>query len=268
MKRKDIIDTEKVIPPSSKDSLLKKIKLDEGEGYYRNSAKYEEITWGKTCFKIYKKPRSIDDVIFRKGFFLFNMVRVNAMTYVEANKGVIPEIKEYPVNFANYEFDIDNKKLVGIDLTAAYWFVAYNLGVITEKTFERGLEHVKVEYNGEVKKGDLLKAQRLSALSVLGKSKTYYKITNGEKTKEKVTVGGHEGLDKTYRLIRHTCYFHMNAVMELLGMDEFCCWKTDAIFFHDTPKNRKIVMQYFDSVNLEYKLLEEETVDEFETQNT
>ncbi len=259
MKKSDIISRERISSIASVPALLEKIKKNEGDGYYRDSNKFIETIWDSTCFKAYKKPKSIDDLIFKKGFFLFNMVKNNAMDYLEERKGKVPDFEQYPVNFYNYEYDIHKKpNLVGIDLTAAYWYVARNLGVITEKTFERGLMHIKVEYNGETKKGDLLKAQRLSALSVLGKTKTYYKIIDGVKTKEKVTIGGHEGLDKTYRLIRNTCYLHMHTVMGILGKEEFVSWKTDAIYFHDTPGNRKKVMEYFDSVNLEYKLLEKE----------
>ncbi len=269
MKRADIVEKERIIGINDIPTILEKMKENEGDGLYRDSTKYVETIWDQTCHKAYKKPKNIDDIIFQRGFFLFNMVRVNAVKYLEEKKNAVPEIEEYPVNFTNENFFIRNGKIdpnipiVGIDLTAAYWYVARNLGIITEKTFARGLEHIRVEYYGEVKQGDLLKRQRLSALSVLGKPKTYFKIKDGVKTREPVVIGGDKNLDKLYRVIRHTCYYHMHCVKELLGLEEFLCWKTDAIYFHDTHANRKKVMEYFDSVNLEYKILEkEENVEE------
>jgi hypothetical protein len=258
MKRSEIIVNEKITGANSETSILSRMQENQGEGYYRDSAKYKEVVWEGTLFKMYKKPRSVDDVIFKKGFFLFNAVRANALAYLKEREGKAPIIEEQPVNFTNYYFDIENKEIVGVDLTAAYWYVAKNLGIITEKTFQKGLTHISVEYNGETKEGDLLKPMRLSALSVLGKKKTYFKIVNGEKTKEPVVIGGHEELEKLYKLIRFTCYTHMKAAKDIIGTDEFLMWKTDCIYFHDTPQNRKKVTDYFDSVNMEWKTLEKE----------
>ena len=258
MKRSEIIVNEKITGANSETSLLSRMEENKGEGYYRDSAKYKEVVWEGTLFKMYKKPRSIDDLIFKKGFFLFNAVRSNALAFLKERDNVSPVVEEKPVNFTNYEFDIENKDIVGVDLTAAYWYVARNLGIITEKTFEKGLQHISVEFAGETKKGDLLKPMRLSALSVLGKKKTYFKIVNGQKTREPVVIGGHDELEKLYKLIRFTCYTYMANARDILGNDEFLMWKTDCIYFHDTPENRKKVTEYFDSVNMEWKTLENE----------
>ena len=111
-----------------------------------------------------------------------------------------------------------------------------------------------IEFKGEVKKGDVYKAVRLSSLSVLGKTKKYYKIINGQKTKEKVEIGGNELLEKLYKYIRYSCYTHMYNVSQILGDAEFCSWETDCVFFHDTKANMKKVRKYFDEQKLEYKM--------------
>jgi hypothetical protein len=42
----------------------------------------------------------------------------------------------------------------------------------------------------------------------------------------------------------------------MLGED-FICYKTDCIYYKDTPKNREIVQVYLDSVDMEWKQLVE-----------
>jgi hypothetical protein len=46
----------------------------------------------------------------------------------------------------------------------------------------------------------------------------------------------------------------MNILAEMLA-DDFICYKTDCIYYKDTPKNRDLVQIYLDSVNMEWKQL-------------
>ena len=55
----------------------------------------------------------------------------------------------------------------------------------------------------------------------------------------------------------------------MLGED-FICYKTDCIYYKDTPKNRDIVQTYLDSVDMEWKQLvepEKPKVEESNNQN-
>jgi arsenate reductase-like glutaredoxin family protein len=55
----------------------------------------------------------------------------------------------------------------------------------------------------------------------------------------------------------------------MLGED-FICYKTDCIYYKDTPKNRDIVQTYLDSVDMEWKQLvepEKPKVEELNNQN-
>jgi hypothetical protein len=45
----------------------------------------------------------------------------------------------------------------------------------------------------------------------------------------------------------------MQEIAQELG-DDFCCWKTDCIFFHDTEKNREMVREMIEDYGLECKL--------------
>jgi hypothetical protein len=75
-------------------------------------------------------------------------------------------LDKLPVNLKNKSYNQKNKT-IGVDLNHAYWRVAYLKNYITESTYNRGLE------------SDKFKQIRLSALSSLGRSKTYDVYKNG-----------------------------------------------------------------------------------------
>jgi hypothetical protein len=132
-------------------------------------------------------------------------------------------------------------KVAGTDLNHAYWRIAYNLGIITEITYLKGLR-------------DEFKSVRLAALSTLGADKKYRVIRDGKITFDVKTIEGDQELQQVYKLIRYTCYRYMNQVKKLLGQD-FLCYKTDAIYYIDTKYNRKIVNDFFNNKDLLIKQL-------------
>lgn len=178
---------------------------------------------------------------FKEGLYLFKMVRKDVEEFIEEN-GLIEPYTEYPVNFSNPKFDYANK-IVGIDINNAYWSIAYLKGYISKKTFDKGLEQ---------KEG--MKSIRLSCLSTLGKSKMYKIYQNG------ILIGEEEISDdydfqEIYKDIRFSTYGVMNEIAEELG-DDFCCWKTDCIFFTDTNDNRIKVKTIIEDYGLSCKIEE------------
>ena len=116
-------------------------------------------------------------------------------------------------------------------------------GVITQRTYLRGLE---------IKD----KSLRLAALANLASSKEYQVIRGGEITDETVVLKYDPVLQRIYNNIRYACYGHMAEMAKLLG-DDFICYKTDCIYYRDTPENREKVHTYLDSVGLDWKQLVE-----------
>ena len=57
-----------------------------------------------------------------------------------------------------------------------------------------------------------------------------------------------------YSDIRFSCFYMMYELSILLGKD-FFCWKTDAIYYRNTPKNIKIVQDYFNQREMLFKQL-------------
>jgi len=175
---------------------------------------------------------------FSKGLYLFNMVKKDIGNYIK-EEGFITPFDELPVNFCNDDFNRDVKKVIGYDINNAYWSVAHLKGYISDNTYLKGLD----------KEG--LKPVRLSALSCLGKDKMYKVYENGEHKHNELNKGDKE-LRNFYLDIRYSTYGVLNEIAEELGED-FCCWKTDCIYFYDTKKNRKLVKKRIEEFGLQCK---------------
>lgn len=209
----------------------------------------------KKSFKVRKSPNIIEIITstghklyhnrnqrFKEGLYLFNMVRRDVDNYLATN-GEIEPYEELPVNYSNVKFDY-SKKIIGVDINNAYWSVAYLKGYITKKTYEKGLE---------TKEG--MKSIRLSCLSTLGKSRSYSVYENGVYVgDEELKVDEH--LQDIYKDIRFSTYAVMREIAEVLKND-FCCWKTDCIFFSDTEGNRQLVIAMIEDYGLTCKIEED-----------
>jgi hypothetical protein len=215
------------------DSLIHNYKELKKSFKLRESTNYAElITSSGSKIFCSKNDR------FKAGLFLFGMVKRDVNNYLEENGDVEP-YDTLPVNHSNTEFDYD-KKIVGLDINNAYWSVAHLKGYITEKTYKRGISK------------DGLKEIRLASLSTLGQGRTYqiYKegvYSHDEQYKSNVR------LQNLYLDIRYSTYGVMYDIATQLGED-FCCWKTDCIFFHDTEENQKLVRDCIEEYGLECKV--------------
>lgn len=171
---------------------------------------------------------------------LFNMVRLNALSYLKDNPFIeLPERK--PVSEYNYKYDHSKGTITATDLDHAYWRIAYNKGYITEKTYLFGLD-------------DKCKPLRLATISVLGREKAYDLYQGSELIERVVLKKKNEQLRKVYIDVRLSCFYMMYQVSQLLG-DDFDCWKTDCIYYRDTPENRKLVQDFFVERNMLFKQL-------------
>jgi len=183
---------------------------------------------------------------------LFNMVKKNVKKYLEVNGDVVlPEKKDTSV--FNYYYDHDKGKITATDLNHAYWRIAYVKGYISEKTYEKGLP-------------DEGKAVRLASLSTLGREKKYNVYEGNKQIDCVILQDKDENLRKVYDDIRLSCFYMMYELSVLLG-DEFDCYKTDCIYYRDTPENRKLVHDYFNFKGMLFKQLVYEDEEEIENQN-
>lgn len=229
--------TQEFKPKEKEKLMLKIVKAYCGNGYYRKGNFSTELIWdGKSyMFPTKGKPKT-----FTKGLFLFGMVRRDAQKFIKSGKK-LPKVTSYPVNEFNSLFTNIEAKITGTDLNHAYWRIAYNLGIISKKTYLMGLD-------------DEFKIVRLSALSTLGKGKDYFIVKDGVITNEVAKIGYNDDMDKIYKSIRYTCYKYMQTIKKMLGED-FICYRTDCVYYIDTPENRKMVRDYFKKQEMSFKQL-------------
>lgn len=227
----------KYVTKKTEDFLINRIKTEKANGYFKQGTFTKEIIWGDYSYVIpMMNKRKQND--FKRGLFLFGMVRKDAKNYLKKYGVKLP--KRYPqIEYAG-DFNV-RRKITATDLNHAYWRIAYNLGIIRDDTYTRGLP-------------DEFKSVRLASLSTLGATKKYQIIRNGEITDEVKEIRGDEEMQKVYKLIRYTCYRYMTQVKKMLG-DEFIAYKTDCIYYYDTPKNRKLVADFFEKKDLFMKQL-------------
>lgn len=174
---------------------------------------------------------------FTSGLFLFKMVRTDIEEYID-KYGYVTPIDPLPVNYSNKEYDTSNKT-IGVDLNHAYWRMALLKGYISFNTYEKGLQ------------SDKYKPIRLSALSNLGRSKTYDVYVKGKFSHQETTQPIQHLID-LYNDIRYSTFAVMKEIADKLGND-FCSWKTDCIYFKDLKRNREYVSQVLEDYDLPYK---------------
>lgn len=219
-----------------KKALLKKLKIVKANAYYREGSFSDEIIWEGRKF-VFPSPKNNAS----KNVWVFRSVMNNVREYVIDKK--IREKPKLPVNHWNDKLTNYRGKVTATDVDHAYWRIAFLQGVITEKTYKKGL---------------LLKdkALRLASLANLASAKEYRLILDGVLTDKTMLLKSDPTLKKVYDNIRNTCYLIMMKIAELLG-DDFICYKTDCIYYKDTKENREKVQGYLDKIGMEWKQLVE-----------
>ena len=199
----------------------------------RSSRNFTEIVTS-TNDKIYHNKSKK----FTQGLYLFRMVKKDVLNFID-EYGEVEPYEELPVNFSNLDYNFD-KSVIGLDINNAYWSVAFLKGYISENTYKKGIE----------KEG--LKAIRLSSLSCLGRKRMYEVYEKGVHTHDEA-IRGDLRLQNIYLDIRYSTYGVMLEIAKELNED-FCCWKTDCIFFHDTDENVEKAENIIESYGLECKI--------------
>lgn len=165
------------------------------------------------------------------------MVKREALKYLETH--TIKHTEWKPSIIHNKDFIDRGQELIGYDVDAAYWQIAYKLKIISEKTFKRG---------HDIKYKNLL----LASLASLGSDKRYVKWKEGVQTDEVIVVKGNDDLKNVYKMVRYYCFRHMQKMAKILGR-HFVAYKTDCIYFVRTKKNIKAIEKYLDAHNFEFK---------------
>jgi hypothetical protein len=233
-----VIKSQDFKPKEKEKYLLDLIQKNGGDGYIRKGNFSTEIVWDGKSYMFPMKGKQ--NKSYKKGMFLFGMVRKDAKAFIKSGRKLKVPTK-YPVNEYNDNFSKLDAKMTGTDLNHAYWRIAFNLGVISRNTYSKGLD-------------DDFKVVRLAALSTLGKGKDYFVIKDGKITNDVVKIGIDDEMDNLYKAIRYTCFKYMQNIKKKLK-DDFICYRTDCVYYVDTPDNRKLVREYFKDEKMSFKQL-------------
>lgn len=229
------------------DVLLERLKKTKQDFLYRRTNHMVSIVADGVEY-IYKARVKANPIHFPSNqLWIFNAVKRESIKFLEANPNFeLPQ--KLPVNVTNYEYDDSYGEITGTDVNSAYWVIAFNMGVISEKLF---LACNKPSY----------KVVRLASLAVLGRSFTYEKYEGGVKTDNFIVESQDVRLKSLYRSIRYKCYEMMGELAILLGKD-FEAYRTDCIYYRDSVENRLKVYDYLKTRNFEFKqLVYEENTD-------
>lgn len=178
--------------------------------------------------------------------YLYSMVKRDMMEYY-ASHGAEILIPKMPSHLTNHNYDPKDDEMMGTDLNHAYWRIAYLMGKISEKSYKKGLES----------NDSNIKIARLSALSVLGRVKTYERYVHG-KFIENVAIQKDKDLKNYYYNIRFYCYQCMWELSRMLG-DDFHSYRVDCVYYRKTEQNIEMVETYLNERGLLFEHLVQDT---------
>jgi len=220
---------------SNPNRLIRTLKNKNTKFFLKKTSESTQIIFENTMFYF---PHSKN--FPRNYLFMFKSVNRDVSKWLKGRKKIALPPK-HEVTKYNLDFDHNKGKVTGTDLDHAYWRIAMIKGIISEDTYEKGLKSPS-------------KALRLATLSVLGRKKHFTRF-DGKYMGERVCIDeGDENKRMIYKYIRYFCYQLMYECSVLLG-DDFDCWKTDCIYYRDTPENVEKVTAYFTSKDMLFKQL-------------
>jgi hypothetical protein len=216
-------------------TLIDRLKSTKQDFLLKKSSESTQIIYGDV---LHYFPHSKN---FPKNYlYMFKSVNSDVSKWLEGRRAIALPPK-HDVSTFNVDYDFDDGEIIGTDLNHAYWRIAMIKGMISQDTYERGLKCPS-------------KALRLATLSTLGRKKHFTKFEDGYMGERLCINDGDEQKRMIYKYIRYFCYQMMYEISVMLG-DDFDCWRTDCIYYRNTPENVRLVSDYFDSKNVTYKNL-------------
>lgn len=238
------------LPGTSPELIMKRMEHFESNGLFRQTMFGTEIIWNKRLYTfdskdfLQKKGKRDKEGNLpdhpKKNLFIFGLVKRDAMAYLKTGK-FKPQTRLQSIHF-NQNFSNTDSRIIGADLDGAYWRIAFQKGVISERTFNHGL---RIDD----------KQLCLAALATLGADKTYRSIRKGRFGNAIEVWKGNDELKEVYKMIRFECYKYMQHLARILGND-YVCYKTDCIYFAHTEQNTATVKAFLKAKKLDFKLVQ------------
>jgi hypothetical protein len=238
--KKDLLVIEETRFKGGKDAklLIERLKKQKKDFYVRET-NFITIVVCDNMEMIY--PNLGDKRFPPNQLWLFGRVKQEAENFLRNNpKWKMP--KKFPTNVTNYNYDDSFGDITGTDINGAYWQIAFNEGYISKNTYDKA-------------SGEEFKRTRLAALAILGRNIAYSKYSKGV-IEPKKTIFQFNQLEVhlVYKAIRFKCFEIMQRLAKMLGED-FEAYRTDCIYYRDTPKNRAKVHKFLEKKGFSYKQL-------------
>lgn len=229
---------------ATSDFYLNRMGKLKSRGFYRENMFGHEIIWNKYRYtfddkKIEDSKEQLQYQRNKKNMFIFACVKRDAEKYASSHE--VKPINWLPSIEHNDHFTKKRAKICGTDVDGAYWRIAWQLGIISEKTYRHGIRISD-------------KALCLAALANMGSDKVYRIIDNGQLTSKTVIVRGKKVLKDVYNIIRYTCFTFMQELARMLKND-FIVYKTDCIYYIKTQRNIQMVTTFLDDHELDHKMI-------------
>lgn len=162
-----------------------------------------------------------------QGLHLISLVKKDIDSYIQ-NGGAIPKIpKDKPyltfINYQNLYLFGEGEQALGIDINHCYWRTIYLQGVITDETYQKGIE------NPDYRDG------RLIAVGTLGKKISVTKYRDGEKVDEFIDDRDYIKYGGFFWQVLSKIYDLMLDLYNSLGKD-FLMFLTDCIIIKPSRK--------------------------------
>lgn len=222
------------------ETIIKMLERNKRSFYLRETSFLTTLIYDNTEISFTKK----NGMFPPNQLWIFNIVKKHAENFAsQIERGekefIMPE--KLPTNLTNFDYDDSIGQITGTDINSAYWTIAHRLGIINDEVYNRV-------------SADEFKVVRLAALAILGRDLVYREFKDGTVASQKKVVSGSKMLKEFYKAIRYTCYQHMHTLSQILG-NEFDAYRTDCIYYRNTPENIKLVHDYLDEHGFYYKQL-------------
>jgi len=167
---------------------------------------------------------------------VINMVKSDCWKWLESN--YIPKFTSSDVSYYNFveRNEIDTDEIVEVDISKAYWHLALNMGIISDKTYKKGME--------------LKKLERLSVLGAIATTRKVYEF-DGENTKY-LELQYNKALKPIWFLISHKLGLIMEEAIKCIGPEYFVFFWVDAFFVKESK--RRELERFIISKKLKYSI--------------
>lgn len=228
----------------------KRYELTEGNSFLK--AVYEKGSDGKSDVGVFYRKKLSDDEM--KNLWIFSATKKQVKAWLNSNRlEILPEM--YPSvkkNLSVYDNLPTYGKFLSTDMNHCYWRMAYNLGYIKLKLYERLIdEDLPEEKQKEYK---LLRNKALACLRTL---ETVHDLQGLQRIRSYSNGSGE--MEQLYNDLRNRCYKIIHDIADAIG-EGFIKYRTDCIYY--LPQHKDTVEAMLQQSDMPHRTYECKKIDD------